>query len=63
LTNKLPKKFVQKVYDWFEDIGYTPKVFKDEMQAYMVTGFSDSSGIKPGKLSKPFENLFNSIIF
>lgn len=60
LTNKLPKKFTTKVYKWLEEIGYTPQVFKDEMQAYMSTGFPDSSGIVPGKLSKPYEEVLKN---
>jgi hypothetical protein len=60
LTNKLPKKFINKVYSWFKDIGYDSTVYKDEMQAYMSTGFPDSAGIEPGKLSKPFEEVLKN---
>ncbi len=59
LTKKLPKKFVEKVYSWFENIGYTKKVFKDEMQAYMATGFPSNSGIVTNKLNGPFEKMFD----
>lgn len=61
LTKKLPKKFTEKVYAWFEHVGYTSKVFKDEMQAYMSTGFPDGIGISAAKLSKPFEKVFNEV--
>lgn len=61
LTNKLPKKFREKVYSWLEYIGYTPTFFKDEMQAYMSTGFPESADIEPGKWCKPFEKVFESI--
>ncbi len=60
LTKALPKSFTNKVYKWLAKIGYTPKVFKDEMQAYMSTGFGAKNEIQPGKLSKPFEDVFKN---
>lgn len=53
LTKALPKKFTQDTYAWLKKMGYTPKVYKDEMQAYMSTGFPE----KDIKLPKDFKKL------
>jgi len=63
LTKKLPKKFLDKVNSWLEYIGYTPKVFADETQAYMATGFPESANIDPGKLAKPYEEIFKNVSY
>jgi len=60
LTNKLPKKITNKVYSWFKRVGYTPKVFKDEMQAYMSTGFPVDI-VDPGKHIKPYKEIFGEV--
>lgn len=52
LTRKLPKSFVKNINFWLKSAGYTKKVFKDEIQAYMSTGFPENV-----KLPKNFKSL------
>ena len=37
LVDKLSKKTYRTTTSWFKDIGYTEKVYKDELQAYIST--------------------------
>ncbi len=68
LVAALPKRTITAMHQWLKAVGYTPKVFKDEIQAYFATGIP--GGIKYNfdirdrekfdlKYVKPFKNTFN----
>lgn len=58
LVKALPKNFRKKMDKVLENIGYTPKVFIDETQAYLSTGIPDAFKIKADKYIKPFQDLY-----
>lgn len=59
LVKELDPSIRQKLNGGLKKLGYTPKVYIDEIQAYLSTGISPSFGV--GKLSnecKPFQKFF-----
>lgn len=58
LISKLPQEVIKSMHAYLKDIGYTPRVFDDEIQAYFATG------IKVVKVDdqykKPFEEIFQA---
>lgn len=59
LVKALPKTFRNRMNKVLENIGYTPKVFIDETQAYLSTGVPEGFKIKADRYSKPFTELYN----
>jgi hypothetical protein len=57
LVGKLTPSFRNKMKAELKEIGYTPKVYIDEMQAYLSTGMIDSLG-KVNTQDKPFVELY-----
>lgn len=65
LVKALPKEIRQSINYWLKTKGYTPKVYIDETQAYLSTGFSSFNFDNKlnnvlTKLSTPFVKLFKS---
>lgn len=59
LVKGLKSSLRNKMYKAFNKIGYTPKVYIDECQAYLATGFTNAFGIKLKNEHKPFIKLYN----
>lgn len=60
LVKNLPVSIKTEMKATLKKLGYTPKVYVDEMQAYMSTGisYSDKDHHKYANERKPFEILF-----
>lgn len=60
LVKKLPKAIREIINQGLKMLGYTPKVFVDETQAYMSTGLTEAFGKidQWQKEREPFEALF-----
>lgn len=58
LVKELKPTLKKKMYKVFKNIGYAKKVYIDECQAYMATGFSNSFGIKLKNEHEPFISLY-----
>lgn len=58
LVKDLKPAFRKSVFKTLKEIGYTPKVFIDECQAYLATGFTDNFGVKLKNEHKPFIELY-----
>jgi hypothetical protein len=60
LVKALPPTFRAKINTTLQKVGYTPKVYVDETQAYMATGISKHfSGLDEcGVICKPFKSFF-----
>ncbi len=58
LVKALPKKFYKSMCDDLTRIGYTPKVFIDECQAYLATGLPDTFKTRY-QYYEPFVKLYN----
>lgn len=56
LVKELNPEFRKKIYTWFKKIGYTPKVYVDECQAFLATGIDS---IEINNEDKPFIKCFN----
>lgn len=60
LVKGLSKPFRKKMNAALKKIGYTPKVYVDETQAYMSTGVPDRFKLKTNKKQlQPFIDLYN----
>lgn len=59
LVKALKPSFRNKLYKVLEEIGYTPKVYVDECQAYLSTGLPDDFGITLKGEQEPFVKLYN----
>lgn len=57
LVNALKPSIRNRIFNFLRDIGYTPKVYKDECQAYLSTGHRFKF-LKKGE-DKPFIEVFN----
>jgi len=62
LVKDLKPSFRKSMYKTFKDIGYTPKVFIDECQAYLATGINGSFKVKLKNEAKPFIKVFNKYL-
>lgn len=58
LVKSLGKRFFKSMCNDLERIGYTPKVYIDECQAYLSTGFPENFNTKY-QHHKPFEKVYN----
>lgn len=59
LVNALPKELVKQMKINLKELGYNAIVMKDEINAYMSTGFSSAfSNLDINNLDKPFRKLF-----
>lgn len=58
LVKELPKSIKNTIYKRFKALGYTPKVYIDECQAYMATGLMCGLSGKFQKHRKPFIETF-----
>lgn len=61
LVSELPKAVTKKMNAWLKSVGYTPKVFKDETQAYFSTGLPEELK-KFSKLQKPFKAIYKTFV-
>lgn len=59
LVKALKPALRKSINKTLKKIGYTPKVYIDECQAYMSTGFTDAFGVKLKDEHKPFVKLYN----
>lgn len=59
LNKDLDPKFRKEVNTTLKTMGYTPKVFIDECQAYLATGVSEQFKMPIKKEDKPFISLYN----
>lgn len=59
LVKSLPKKYYKSMCDDLERIGYAPKVYIDECQAYLATGLPDSFKTRYAH-SQPFVKVYNA---
>jgi hypothetical protein len=59
LVKALKPTLRKKIYRELERIGYTPKVYIDECQAYLSTGFTDAFAITLKKEDQPFVKVYN----
>jgi hypothetical protein len=57
-VNKLAPSFRNKIYKELKRIGYSKKVYVDECQAYLATGFTETFNIKLNGEDKPFVKLY-----
>lgn len=60
-VNKLTNKVLSSVYRYFEQVGYSKEVYKDELQAYFSTGLPRELAHHT-KLMTPFTSAFKSYI-
>ena len=61
LVSELPKEVTKKMNEWLKAVGYTPKFFKDETQAYFSTGLPEDLK-KFAKYQKPFKALYKTFM-
>jgi hypothetical protein len=59
LVKALAPSFRKKVNKALKEMGYTPKVYIDECQAYLATGFTDAFEFAYTNEHKPFVKLYN----
>jgi hypothetical protein len=59
LVKNLKKSLRTKINQELKRLGYTPKVYIDECQAYLSTGFTDVFRINIEGQDKPFVKLYN----
>lgn len=59
LNKELDPKFRKQVNVTLKKMGYTPKVFIDECQAYLATGVSEQFTMPLKKEDKPFISTYN----
>jgi hypothetical protein len=59
LVKGLKKPFFKSMCSSLKEMGYTPKVYIDECQAYLSTGMVDSFKVKTKKEREPFIAAFN----
>ncbi len=59
LVNKLPKSLVKNMHVMLKNLGYTPKVYTDEIQAYMSCNDVEAYGVKVGNKNIPFQEIWN----
>lgn len=59
LVKALKPNFRKQMFSDLKDIGYTPKVYNDECQAFMSTGLTGHFKVKLKKEHEPFVKLFN----
>ena len=62
LVKALPKSIMDETKRHLKSVGYTPKVYVDETQAYMSTGLTELFGHDTNKWKterEPFEKVFN----
>lgn len=58
LVKQLNPKLKNRIFKRLKEMGYTSKVFVDECQAYLSTGF-EPLGLKMSGKEKPFKKLYN----
>lgn len=62
LVKSLPLPIMNETKANLKKVGYTPKVYTDEIQAYMSTGLTEMFGLDTDKWKverEPFEKVFN----
>jgi hypothetical protein len=59
LVKKLKKPFFKSMCHSLKEMGYTPKVYIDECQAYLSTGMAPAFTVKIKKEREPFIAIFD----
>lgn len=60
LVKELKPSLRKSIYETLEDIGYTPKVYVDECQAYLSTGLTKNFKVKIKNEHKPFVKVYET---